>query len=189
MVALPTHWLDARLTRPELLSGTVMRDQPLARLLARNLADGYAMAGALSPAAATLFARHAIDLLAKALKERQHPQPRPSEARRAAVFPRACRSIALEFGDAALTPERLASRLGVATGTLDQIFADQGESAMQRIYGERVGQATRLLTEAAAAHRSVTEIAFACGFNDASHFGRAFSARKHLTPAQWRWRG
>ena len=37
-------------------------------------------------------------------------------------------------------------------------------------------------------HRSVTEIAFACGFNDASHFGRVFAAKMHMTPSQWRQR-
>ena len=29
-------------------------------------------------------------------------------------------------------------------------------------------------------------IAFACGFNDASHFGRVFAARMHMTPSRWR---
>jgi AraC family transcriptional regulator, positive regulator of tynA and feaB len=189
VVALPTHWLDGRLTRPEFVSGAVLRDQPLARLWARHLADGYALADALSPAAATLFARHSIDLLAQALEERQHPQPKPPEAWRGAVFLRACRLIALEFGDPALTPDRLASGLGVSTRTLARIFADRGETVMRRVYDERVRRAAGLLTEAGAAHRSVTEIAFACGFNDASHFGRAFAARMHTTPSQWRRQG
>jgi transcriptional regulator GlxA family with amidase domain len=57
---------------------------------------------------------------------------------------------------------------------------------MRRVYDERVRRAAGLLTEAEAAHGPVTEIAFACGFNDASHFGRAFAARMHTTPTQWR---
>jgi transcriptional regulator GlxA family with amidase domain len=164
----------------------VLRDQPLVRLWARHLADGYALADALSPAAVTLFAQHSVDLLAQALEESGHPRPGPTDSWRASVFLRACRVIVLEFGDPALTPNRIASGAGVSPRTLARIFASQGETVMRRVYDERVRRASGLLTEAEAAHRSVTEIAFACGFNDASHFGRAFAARMHTTPSRWR---
>jgi len=36
------------------------------------------------------------------------------------------------------------------------------------------------------AHRSVTEIAFACGFSDGTHFARVFATRMGMTPTQWR---
>ena len=165
----------------------MLRGQPLARLWARHLADGYRLADTLSPAAATLFARHSIELLAQALDERGHLQPTPSDAWRAALFLRACRLIACEFGDPMLTPDRIASKLRVSTRTLDRTFAGHNETVMRRVYDERVRQAARLLTDAGAGHRSVTEVAFACGFSDASHFfGRAFAARLHMTPSLWR---
>ena len=44
----------------------------------------------------------------------------------------------------------------------------------------------KLLSDPRATHRTVTDIAFACGFNDSSHFGRVFSARMSMTPSQWR---
>jgi AraC family transcriptional regulator, positive regulator of tynA and feaB len=184
--AIPIHWLDGRMTRPELVSGAVLRDQPLARLWARHLTDGYALADVLSPAAATLFAQHSIDLLIQALEEGGHPRPRPTEAWRAAVFQAACRSIALEFGDPALTPDRIALKLHLSTRTLARIFSEHGETIMRRIYDERVRRAARLLVDTGASHRSVTDIAFACGFNEISHFGRVFAARMHMTPSRWR---
>ena len=186
VVAFPTHWLDGRLARPELASGAVLSGQPLAPLWARHLTDGYSLADALSPDAETLFARHSIELLAQALNERRDPKPIPSEAGRAALFLRACRLIALEFGDPTLTPDRIASKLPVSARTLDRIFAERNETVMRRVYDERIRQATKLLRDARAAHRSVTEIAFACGFNDASHFGRVFVGRLHMTPCRWR---
>ena len=189
VVAFPTHWLDGRLTRPELASRAVLRAQPLARFWARHLADGYALADALSPVAAALFAQYSIDLLAQALEEQGRPPYSPTKAWRAGVFLRACRLITLEFGDPTLTPERIAAGAQVSTRTLDRIFSDHGETVMRRTYDERVHQAARLLQDAGAAHRTITEIAFACGFNDASHFGRAFVARVHMTPSRWRRRG
>ena len=185
VVAFPTHWLDGRLARPELASGVVLRD-PLAHLWARHLADGYSLVNALSPDAEALFARHSVELLAEALNERRDPQLIPSEAGRAALFLRACRLISLEFGDPTLTRDRIASTLHVSARTLDRIFADRNETIMRRVYDERIRQAAKLLTDSRAAHRSVTEIAFACGFNDGSHFGRVFMSHMHMTPSRWR---
>ncbi|MGH7346887.1 MAG: helix-turn-helix domain-containing protein [Candidatus Rokuibacteriota bacterium] len=52
-----------------------------------------------------------------------------------------------------------------------------------RRVNERVRQAARLLAERESAQRSVTEIALACGFNDASHFGRVFAGKMRMTPS------
>jgi AraC-like DNA-binding protein len=49
-----------------------------------------------------------------------------------------------------------------------------------------VNRAARLLSAPEAADRSITDIAFACGFNDSSHFGRVFAARRGMTPSRWR---
>ena len=57
---------------------------------------------------------------------------------------------------------------------------------MSRIWEERVNRAARLLAAPETADRSVTDIAFACGFKDSSHFGRVFAARKGAAPARWR---
>jgi len=69
---------------------------------------------------------------------------------------------------------------------LARVFAANHETIMRRVFEERLRQAARLLTAPEAAHRSVTDIAFACGFNDVSHFGRMFAARMGMTPSGWR---
>ena len=186
LITLPTQLIDGRVARPELLSGAVMRGHPLARLWASHLASGFALAGDFSPAAAVLFSRHSIDLLGQLLEEAHCGHPTPSEAARAAIFLKACHLIALKYGDPSLTPAAIAQDLKVSTRTLARIFAANDETVMRRILDERVRQASRLLAEPQAAHRSITEIAFACGFSDASHFGRAFAARMHMTPSQLR---
>jgi AraC family transcriptional regulator, positive regulator of tynA and feaB len=186
VVSLPTHWMDSRVTRPELLAGMVVRDHPLTRLWATHLADGFAMASSFSPAAATLFARHSVELLAQAFDEVHYDQPTPSDASRAAIYLHACHLIALRFGDPNLGPNRIARDLRISTRSLARIFADHDETVMRRVFDERVSQAMKLLIAPEAAHRSITQIAFACGFNDSSHFGRVFAARVQLTPSQWR---
>ena len=188
LITLPTQWIDGRVTRPDLLSGAVLHGHPLARLWASHLASGFMLSGDLSPTAGTLFARHSVDLLAQLLEEAHCDQPTPSDAVRAAIFLNACHVITLKFGDPSLTPVQIAQELKVSTRTLARIFAANNETVMQRLFDERIRQAAKLLTMPEAFHRSVTEIAFACGFNDASHFGRVFAAKMHMTPSQWRQR-
>jgi transcriptional regulator GlxA family with amidase domain len=102
------------------------------------------------------------------------------------MFLGACQVIALKFGDPNLTPDQIARDMNLSTRTLARVFAANNETIMRRLFDERVRQAAKFLTAPESAHRSVTEIAFACGFNDASHFGRLFAAKMHLTPSQWR---
>jgi AraC family transcriptional regulator, positive regulator of tynA and feaB len=186
LVTVPTHWLDGRVARPELLAGAVLRDHAIARLWASHLAAGFALATELSSSAASMFARHSLDLLAQLLDESHRAHVRPSVAWRAAIFVRACEVIALRFADPDLTPDALARELGVSSRTLARVFADNNETIMRRVFNERVRQAARRLAAPECAHRTVTDIGFACGFNDLSHFGRVFAAKMQISPSAWR---
>ena len=186
VVTLPAHRLDARVARPEALAGAVVRAHPLARLWAGHLTAGAALAGDLSPAAAALHARHAVDLLVQLLDEASGAGVRPTEATRAATYASACRVIRRELGDPDLTPAAVARAVGVSGRTLARTFAAHGDTVMHRLLDERVREAARLLAAPGAAHRSITDVAFRCGFSDLSHFGRAFAARMHATPSAWR---
>lgn len=185
-VSMPTAWLDSRVATPELLSGMVLRNIPLGRLWASHLATGFTIASDFPASAATLFARHSVELLVQALEEVHCHQPTRSEAASAALYLRACHLISVRFGEPHLTPGQIARQLGVSTRTLARRFTAHNDSVMRRVINERVEQAAKLLSAPEAAHKSITEIAFACGFNDASHFGRTFAARKQMTASQWR---
>ncbi|MBX6721859.1 MAG: helix-turn-helix domain-containing protein [Dactylosporangium sp.] len=186
VVTMPVHWLDGRVARPEALAGAVLRGHPLAHLWACHLAAGVAVADQLSATAGAIFARQSVELLGELLDESHRPGPTPSEAARAAIFASACRIIALEFGNPDLTPAVIARAVGVSSRTLARVFAAHGETVMRRVFDERVRQAARLLAAPEAADRSISAIAFGCGFNDLSHFGRVFARRMHATPSEWR---
>lgn len=185
VIALPTEWLDGRIARPETLAGAVFRDRPLTRLLAAHLAAGHTHAGNLSPSAAALFARHSLELIVQLVGECRTENAGAAAVREAA-FAYACRVIALRFADPDLTPAQVAKAVGVSTRTLSRAFAERGETVMRRVMDERVSHAAQLLAAPAAAARSVTDIAFRCGFKDLSHFGRVFADKMQTTPSQWR---
>lgn len=81
ILTLPSEWVDARVTRPDLLSGSVLRDdQPLAKLFAGYLAAGFQTAEHLSDSSVALLTRHLLELLAEAFAEPQSGKPAPSES-------------------------------------------------------------------------------------------------------------
>ena len=186
LITVPTGWLDSRVAQPERLAGAVLRPNPLGRLWASHLAAGFALADEFSSAAATLFARQSLDLLVQLLDESHRDGRTAAETVRAAVFVAGGRVIARRFGEPDLTPASIARDVGVSSRTLERAFAAHGETVMRRVFDERLSQAASHLRSPDSAHRSITDIAFACGFNDSSHFGRLFFRKMQVTPSQWR---
>jgi AraC family transcriptional regulator, positive regulator of tynA and feaB len=189
IVRLPKPWVDARLPRPDGVPGSLLRrDNPMSRLFTSYVRGGFESTDALSADAATMFAAHSVELLALALGELPCEAP-PALALREALFVRAGRLIDLRFAETDMTPDRIAGALGVSARLLQKIFAERDATVMELVWETRISQAARLLTLPGASHRSITEIAFACGFKDSAHFTRAFAARMAVTPSQWRQQG
>ena len=184
---LPRELIDARLAGRWSIQGALIPSgHPLACLITRYVTTAFGIAESVPSAASAMIAEHVVNLVAEALGDIHPGDVRPSHARRAAVFIRACHTIALRFADPALKTEDIADDAGVSVRFLQMIFAERGTSVSRCIFDERIRRAAKLLSDQRATHRSVTDIAFACGFNDSSHFGRVFSARLAMTPSQWR---
>jgi AraC-like DNA-binding protein len=183
--ALPCDWLDSRVARPESIGGVVVRGRPLARLWATQLRAAFAAAPDLTLGAGVLVARQSLELLAQLLNEHGADRPAPGTGH-GAVFAAACHVITATCGNPHVTAATIARTVGVSSRTLARAFAGHHESVMRRVYAARLQRAADLLASPEACHRTITDIAFACGFNDASHFGRMFMAATQMTPSQWR---
>lgn len=184
---VPKEWIDSRRPGASTIHGSVARqDNVRARLLAGYLHNGFALAERLTGDAASLFVAHTVDLLAEAFGATKPNDPDVTAATRDALFVHACRIIEVNYGEPRLAPDRIASEMGISRRLLHRIFAEQGETVMKRVLAERVGRAAKLLAAPDSRHYSITEIAFACGFNDSAHFSRAFAERMHMTASEWR---
>lgn len=143
------------------------------------------------PCSCRLVVNHIHDLIALALGATQDAveiaKSRGLRAARSAdLYARAGRLIALRFDEPDLASGEIAHGLGVSLRLLQRVFAERGETVMGRLWQERVRRAAQLLSAPEAADRSITDIAFACGFNDSSHFGRVFAERMGMAPSRWR---
>ena len=116
-------------------------------------------------------------------RDRKAEEPQ-REAVRAARLRAAKDHIAHHAADPALSPGSVAAALGMSTRQLHMLFEPTGRSFSRHLADERVGQAVRALKFHSS--RSVTDIAFACGFESLPTFYRTFRAITGMTPTELR---
>lgn len=177
LVAARAPWLDAR---------TVTKlgaCPPCSDLLPAYLGTVARHAADLDPAAAARLIDHIADLLAFAtapqIVARADAAGGSARAwRRQATIAALMRHI----GDPALTPQRAAAVAGVSLRGLHRCFEEEGVSFGRWLLERRLDTARHALGDPGLRHRSISDIAFASGFSDLSHFSRAFKARFGASP-------
>jgi AraC-like DNA-binding protein len=85
-----------------------------------------------------------------------------------------------------LTPEQVAQAIGVSERYLRDLFATIGTSPARFVWSYRLERCRIALTDRLQAHRSISEIAFAWGFNDMSHFSKLFRDSLGMSPREYR---
>jgi transcriptional regulator GlxA family with amidase domain len=114
-----------------------------------------------------------------AAAEAGRPRGTGRPALQTGLYERARHHIERRLDDPGLRAATLASELGVPLRTLQDVFAQRGETISEPIRTLRLGRCHTDLQRADG--RTVTEIAFAHGFTDSSHFSRIFREHYGLT--------
>ncbi|GLK70861.1 AraC family transcriptional regulator [Ancylobacter dichloromethanicus] len=101
-----------------------------------------------------------------------------------ALFLAAKRYIQSHYNIIDLSPEAIARALGCSRATLYRAFTQHDATIMDTVREVRLAMSRKLIE--AATGRSISVIAYDCGFKDASSFGRAFRSRFGVSPSEWR---
>jgi acetamidase/formamidase/AraC-like DNA-binding protein len=104
----------------------------------------------------------------------------------AALLHRIYEAIERKLGDPDITPARIAQMEGISERYLQKLFETTGDSFTHYLRERRLQRCWADLANPAEAHRSVSDIAFGCGFSDAAHFSRSFRDRFGLSPTAFR---
>jgi AraC-like DNA-binding protein len=84
----------------------------------------------------------------------------------------------LNLGNPELSVELIAEAVGLSPRQIHRLFANEEMSLMRWVWVQRLEQCYRELIQDGSARRTISEIAYAWGFNDQAHFSRTF--RKHF---------
>jgi AraC family transcriptional regulator, positive regulator of tynA and feaB len=85
-----------------------------------------------------------------------------------------------------LSPHKVAAHFGISVRTLHSRFEQAGRTFTRWVIDNRLEASRIALRDPAQRALSISEIAYRCGFNDLSHFDKAFRARYDRTPRGWR---
>jgi AraC-like DNA-binding protein len=83
------------------------------------------------------------------------------------------------FADPDFGPNEVAAETGISLRYLQQLFTQRGSTCSEFIYSLRLDHAARLVNRRASlgTNQPLSEIAYACGFRDYTHFARKFRHR------------
>lgn len=85
-----------------------------------------------------------------------------------------------------LSPHSIAEHFGISVRTLHLRFEKLGQSFGRWLLETRLDACCKALRDPRQRTRRISEIAYSCGFNDLSHFNKAFRARFKMSPGEWR---
>jgi AraC-like DNA-binding protein len=88
------------------------------------------------------------------------------------------------FANPDFGPDAAAAEAGISLRYLQKLFTQRGSTCSEFIYSLRLDHAARLLNRRAllGTGQPVSEIAYACGFRDYTHFARRFRQRFGYPP-------
>jgi AraC-like DNA-binding protein len=88
--------------------------------------------------------------------------------------------------DPALSPDFVAAQFGISTRTLHLRFEKLEQTFGRWLLDARLDASSNALRNPRQHASSISQIAYSCGFNDLSHFNKAFRTRFGASPSEWR---
>jgi AraC-like DNA-binding protein len=189
VVKLPRRALAARVGRSREMLARVMKPGDAETSLTSSFLGMLpAYLGKMSQTAEKIAMDQTLDLIALSLAGMMHScRPRISSAR--SVVSSAVRAVVeSRLHDQNLTTATVAAAAGVSVRYANAVLAAENSSVARLIQERRLARCRTALDDPFQTHRSVSEIAYAWGFSDMTHFGRCFRKAYGLSPREYRGR-
>lgn len=143
--------------------------------------------GALAPGLGQIASRQIRELAAYALAPQSElARSAPFGGIKAARLRAVLDDIAGHLADSSLSAATVADRLGVTARHVNRLMEGTGLSFSRYVLELRLDEARRRLGDASAQRLRIGDIVYATGFQDLSHFNRAFRRRFGDTPSAFR---
>ncbi|WAT17757.1 helix-turn-helix domain-containing protein [Aurantiacibacter sp. MUD11] len=181
---MPQSWLERHLPDPGALLARPFDAHkgwgaPLGALLETILSDGLDNASLPRP----MIAEQLGTLLAMATGFEDRGG---SSRHRGQLARRILRRIERGYADPDLSPQGVATEVGISTRYLQSLLAAAGTSFVQELNATRLERASDLLGDPRFRNLPVSEVAYRTGFLDPGYFTRLFRKRFGITPREWR---
>lgn len=180
----------------EMLRQRVGRTEPYTAIAVdRKCADGLLMNAYLASIADVAanegladlhrFGVHTVDLLVATILARGSQRGERS-LHREALLCRAKQAILNNISNPDVDAATIAVKMGITQRYMSSLFSDEKTTFSKFLLAARLERCIHMLSQPRRGSRMISEVAFACGFCNFSHFCKAFKARTGMTPSQYR---
>jgi len=171
--------LAASVNRPLPLRGDLALLSAFVRELIRIGPTG------LSGPAAAIISQQLLDLTAVAIGSLSGVTPRLGAASQYGTL-KLRLAIDRQLSNPAADRQSISAAAGISERHANRLLALEGTSIRRLLMERRLAKARAAFEDPLQRHRSIGEVAFACGFSNLSHFTHAFKNRYGLTPSDYR---
>ena len=162
-------------------------DNDALRLLVRYIETLHRGGPIEMPGLAQAAAKHVVDLAALAIGADVEFAHEAQETSVAAARLQALKADVLKhLGDHDLSAATIAARHGVTPRYVHKLFERDGTTFSAFVIALRLERALKMLGSTEFATRTISAIAFDCGFRDLSYFNRTFRRTYLVTPSEVR---
>jgi AraC-like DNA-binding protein len=193
-------WLSVYIPRPTLLErvrraeGLIARrievDPSIARYFVRTLRHVIATDDAgVHPAVARHIDATLLDLVVTTLEAGRDGALLHRPGVRGAQLQEAIASIESDYADPAFSPPQLAAKLGLTQRSIQDLLHETGRTFSERVMELRLQKARAMLADRRHNKSKISDIAYACGFNEVPYFNRCFRRRFGAPPSHYRGEG
>jgi AraC family transcriptional activator of tynA and feaB len=186
-IRVPRQVIASRIGHPQRLSAFNFSERSeLAPMVFAYLSRLVERAPELGDNAGLKVAQNFMELLISMVAEFvESNQPSLTEYRGLALM-RVKATIERALANASATPATIAAELNLSQRYINQLLEEEGTSLSRYLWSRRLERCAEQLRSSALRGRSVSQIAMENGFNDLSHFSKAFRNRFGASPRDFR---
>ncbi len=178
LIKVPKQLLESKLANiSDFVGAKIERGNPLSAILGDLISTSLTieLSDDVGSVTAKRLSSAIVDLLVSVCDLRREVAPSPSRP-----LEKVMRYARANFDGGDLTPETLASAGAISVRTLNRLFGGLGTTPMRWVWSQRLEASRAALAQGQV--NSVTEAAFAHGFNELAHFSRRFKKAFGVTP-------
>jgi len=188
-ISAPRHRIEGRLRNvTDILATKVDGRSGVGHVASQMLHAALMEAPRLGAQEANRVANSFLDLIGVALAPGERQEASVATSHRAATLRRVHEFIESRLEDETLSPAVIARASGVSVRYLSKLFAREGKSLSRWIRMRRLERCRMELEDPQSATRRISDIAFAHGFKNVSHFNRVFREHFRSSPRALRQR-
>lgn len=184
IVSIPRKLLHERMAGAEHCTALrIPGDRGIGAVAADFIRSSVRQAGAMQSSEFAALSEHALDLLTLSFAA-VRPQDYTLSRSRSASLQRVKDFVERHLADPALDTAVVAVGTGLSPRYINELFSDEDTSLMRHVWQRRLEKCRSDMLEPLHKGKRISEIALRWGFNDLSHFSRAFRQRFGCAPRE-----